>query len=184
MCNLSQLNVNRGIFVDRVTTHSDIIDQFLHNWQLLSNNQRINLYNNTRYILDVINRNSPTIQTIRDAGTLPFMQLQGQSNYCGMCAVNNLLGKDAIACTQIDSVADDIWLRQSEVCGLSLTDEFQSHRASTGFHSLDVITEVARLHGYSVEPSHLVYVRIYEVIRRVFLHKISSVSCYNTIHSQ
>lgn len=150
--NLSLLNVNRGIFTDRVKSHSVIMKQILNNWQLLSNDQRINLHNNTRYIIEVINRHSATsVQTIRHAGTLPFMQLQGQSHYCGMCAINNLVGKEMITCNEIDNIADDIWLKQSEVCGLSPTDEFQSHRSSLGDHSLDTITEVARIHGYNLE---------------------------------
>ena len=89
---------------------------------------------------------------MKEAGTLPFMQIQGQSHHCGVCAINNLLGQKLFTVNRVNNAADDIWLRQFEDLGLNVTDDIQAHRDVNGFHSVDSITEVVTLHGYKLHP--------------------------------
>ena len=145
------LTENRGMFTERVETVKQQMQECLNNWWTLSVMQQTNLYNNTRYILRTINRRLPSASSIQQAGTLPFMQLQGKSHYCGLCALNNLLGSETITVQEIDYIADDLWLRLIEQYGQSITDEIQSRSDSSGFHSNDALMEVANTIGYCLE---------------------------------
>ena len=76
------------------------------------------------------------LQTVKQAGTLPFMQLQGLSNHCGVCAINNVAGQEV---TNVPEAADELWLKQFEKTGCLVTDDIQRHRDSNGFHSLKTL---------------------------------------------
>ena len=91
---------------------------------------------------------------MKQAGTLPFMQMQGQSNYCGLCAFNNLVGQEVISVERMNNVADDLWLRQCEQLNLSLIENMQFHRDINGFHSHHTMEEVAECYGYSLQLLH------------------------------
>ena len=45
------------------------------------------------------------------------MQLQGETNYCGECAFNNLVGKESVSVNEMNNIADDMWLQQFENMG-------------------------------------------------------------------
>ena len=85
-------------------------------WTTLTRDQQMNFHKNTRYIIQVINQCIHRDRGIKAAGTLPFMQLQGETTYCGVCAFNNLVGKESIS---VNDIADDMWLQQFENMGNS-----------------------------------------------------------------
>lgn len=147
--NLSSITTSRGLFTERMEEIRKKIVQSLHQWQNLTHVERNNLYNNVRYAVTVINRSTPSHQ-VRNAGTLPFMQLQGASNYCGLCALNNLLGKETVSVQRMNNIADDLWLRQIEQCGQSLTENMQCQRDVNGFYSFHTIEEILECFGHSL----------------------------------
>ena len=77
----------------------------------------------------------------------PWMQSQGQSNYCGLCAINNAYSNEKLTVDQLDNIADDLWLRQIEQFSLYLTDELQIQRDVNGFYSFEVLREVVGCFG-------------------------------------
>ena len=79
---------------------------------------------------------------------MPFMQIQGYSNYCGVCALNNLMGKEVVSVERMNNIADDLWLRQVEQLQLSLTEILQCHRDITGFYLLHTIEEAVECYGH------------------------------------
>lgn len=111
--------------------------------------EKLNLYNNVKYAVTVINRGKISSQ-VKKAGTLPFMQLQGASNYCGVCAINNLLGREAVSIKYVNNVADDLWLRQIEQCEIPLTENIQCHRDVDGFFSFHTIEAVLESYNYTL----------------------------------
>ena len=143
--------------------------QSLHEWCNLTPAERTNLYGNVRYAVTIIDRGTPSHQ-IKNAGTLPFMQLQGASNYCGLCAVNNLLGKEIVSVQRMNNIADDLWLRQIEQCGQFLTENLQCHRDINGFYSFQTMEEILECFGYS-----LYLLSANEVLRALLSCKQSSV---------
>ena len=77
----------------------------------------------------------------------PWMQSQGKSNYCGLCAINNAYSDEKLTVEQLDNIADDLWLRQLEQFSLDLTDELQIQRDVNGFYSFEVLREVVECFG-------------------------------------
>ena len=116
-----------GLFHDRMKALNKKILHCLTEWSNLTPNERGNFYCNVKYATSVINRQA-SVKQVRLAGTVPFMQLQGYSNYCGVCALNNLMGKEVISVERMNNIADDLWLRQFEQLELSLTERLQCHR--------------------------------------------------------
>ena len=108
-----------AFFTERLKVLKKQILHWLENWLTLTAEQQENLHQNVIYTTTIICRQSGASQ-VRPAGTLPFMQLQGQSNYCGLCAFNNLVGQEVITVQRMNNVADYLWLRQSEQLNLSL----------------------------------------------------------------
>jgi len=62
----------------------------------------------------------------------PWMQSQGQSNYC----INNAYSDEKPTVEQLDNIADDLRLYQREQFSLDLTDELQIQRDVNSFYSL------------------------------------------------
>ena len=76
------------------------------------------------------------------------MQYQGCSAYCGLCALNNAYREERFTVEMLDNIADDLWLRQIEQLGMSLTSELQSLRDICGHYSIEVLREsVSRMSG-------------------------------------
>jgi hypothetical protein len=167
--NLSTITMSRGLFTERIEGLRKKIVQSLHEWCNLTPAERTNLYGNVRYAVTIIDRGTPSHQ-IKNAGTLPFMQLQGASNYCGLCAVNNLLGKEIVSVQRMNNIADDLWLRQIEQCGQFLTENLQCHRDINGFYSFQTMEEILECFGYS-----LYLLSANEVLRALLSCKQSSV---------
>ena len=145
--NLPSLTVSRGRFTERMETLKGRTVHLLQEWVHLTPAERNNFYQNVRYAVTVINREAASHQ-IKTAGTLPFMQLQGASNYCGVCALNNLLGKDVISVRCMNEAADDLWLRQVDELGQPLTENLQCHRDINGFFSWHTMEAVLERFGH------------------------------------
>ena len=77
----------------------------------------------------------------------PWMQSQGQSNYCRLCAINNVYSDEKLTVEQLDNIADEFWLCQIEQFSLDLTDELQIQRDVNGFYSFEVLREVLECFG-------------------------------------
>ena len=151
--NLSRISNCRGSFAARMDILGKEIEKFLKAWHALTHEQKFNMYLNARYIIQTINVHT-TANSVKQAGSLPFMQLQGDSNHCGVCAFNNLVGQEVTTVHEMNVAADELWLRQFEILGLSITDDVQRHRDSNGFHSLDTMLAIASIHGLVF--SHLI----------------------------
>ena len=151
---LSTLTLKRGYFTERIKKLKVQIQRYLDKWNELSLVSQRNLYRNVIFMHKILNQHSLCKQEVKLAGTLPFMQFQGRSSYCGLCALNNAFGEEKVSVLYMDHVADDLWLRQFEELGQSLIDSIQPLRDINGSYSLHVLEEVASVHGYSLESLH------------------------------
>ena len=146
--------LKRGLLKKRIKPLQLQIRTHLEKWQELSATSQKHLYTNVMYIDKVLNRHSLCRQEVRLVGSLPFMQIQGRSNYCGLCAINNAFGEEKMTIERMNYIADDLWLRQFEQLHQSLTDSIQHHRDINGFYSFHVLEEVAHSYGYFFDILH------------------------------
>ena len=120
----------------------------------LSKEQKSNLRQNLDYIRDVLGKISKgsnfLTQCVPSKCESFYMQRQGSSTLCGLCAVNNLLGKEEFVSSDLDKIADVLWFNQ--ICnGLSLTDEIQSTRSDDGYYCIEVLLTAASERGMTLE---------------------------------
>ena len=115
-------------------------------WHTHTHEEKCNLYLNARYIIQTINVHA-SADRVKQVGTLPFMQLQGLSNHCGVCAFNNVAGQEVTNVPEMNEAADELWLEQFEKIGCLVTDDIQRHRDSNGFHSFETLEIIGSKHG-------------------------------------
>ena len=60
------------------------------------------------------------------------------------CVINNAVQSSKMTIAQMDTIADDLWLRQIETIGLELSEVVQKTRSVDGFYSIQVLEEAAR----------------------------------------
>ena len=146
------MHKGKGKFTERVFNIQPAISAAIDTWDNLEDNEKRSLFENVTYIKNVIgskpshaSQNQATIVSDK-----PFMQSQGFSGYCGLCALNNALQYSNLSITQMDDIADDLWLKQVESIGLSLCDDIQQTRSVSGYYSIQVLQHAARMFGYEV----------------------------------
>ncbi|KAL3855783.1 hypothetical protein ACJMK2_014983 [Sinanodonta woodiana] len=80
------------------------------------------------------------------------IQLQGNTNYCGLCCINNALGptEDAnfpVSIEEMDLVADLLWIGMAQNPALGVLTKLEELREKEGFYSMEVIEAVLQRHS-------------------------------------
>ena len=124
----------------------------LNVFQSLRREQKINLSNNLKYMRDIIGTPSTGTNFLQQQSTpeTNFFQRQGCSALCGLCALNNLVGKFEFQSIDLDSIADEIWFQQIND-GQSLVDEIQSTRSRDGYYCIEVLLLAANKKGMDLQ---------------------------------
>ncbi|XP_074660589.1 uncharacterized protein LOC141913049 [Tubulanus polymorphus] len=108
------------------------------------------VHDNLLYASTVIGKTAPShrhIEVRANCDGVMYMQTQGSTNYCGLCAVNNLVGASAISIKYMDSISDALWIGQLLNPGIGPTCRILPPRDLEGFYSMDVIEDcLERLH--------------------------------------
>ena len=170
-----------GKFASRVARLGGEIQKCFVQWNNLSDDQKRNLYLNTRYIIDTI-AVYKQMDAIKLARLVPYMQHQGGSHYCSVNAFNNVVGKEVTTACEMNDVADDLWLKNFEHLELSVTDDAPRHRDSNGFHSIDVMATVATKHGYCILiPDECIQIRRGKLVPKIPQQLVSELlRCYKS----
>jgi hypothetical protein len=84
--------------------------------------------------------------------TFVFLQVQGDTNMCGICALNNLLKDETppleLTPEEVDTVADDSWLQLISEHGGQV--DIPQLRSRSGDYNIDVLKKVRmRVSQYS-----------------------------------
>ena len=116
-------------------------------YKCLSSQERTNLSQNLTYVRDVIGKPSKGSNLITTT-TNQFMQKQGSSALCGLCTLNNLLGKEEFQSKDLDEIADNMWFQQIHN-GLLLTDEMQFTRLKNGYYCIEVLQYALEKKGFT-----------------------------------
>ena len=106
-----------------------------------------------RYAITVLGKHGQplTQNQVTTVSHTPFMQAQGCSGYCGLCAPNNAMQRPALTVQGLDNVADDLWLEQLQNMNLEFISDLQQMRSLDGFYSIDVLCKGAEDCGYTLE---------------------------------
>ena len=140
------------LFKERLSCLQLQITQYLTSWKQLTVQSKQNLHSNVRYMAQVLGVHADsTIQSqVHISHHKPWMQSQGQSNYCRLCAINNAYSDEKLTVEQLENIADELWLCQIEQFSLDLTDELQIQRDVNGFYSFEVLREVLECFGHQL----------------------------------
>ena len=143
------LSAKGSLFKERISSLQLQITQYLTSWKQLTIQSKQNLYCNVRYMAQVLGVHADSIiqSQVHISHHKPWMQSQGQSNYCGLCAINSAYSNEKLTVDQLDNIADELWLRQIEQFSLDLTDELQIQRDVNGVYSFEVLREVVECFG-------------------------------------
>ena len=137
------MHAGKDLLKNCLSTIELMIAGHLQCWNNVSNEEKRNLHQNVKYIHDIIgNHASQSIQKqVSSVSSQPWMQYQGCSAYCGLCALNNAYRQERFTVEMLDNIADNLWLRQIEHLGMSLTSEVQCLRDISGYYSIEVLME-------------------------------------------
>ena len=90
-----------NLYIARTETLKHAIQRSFAVWHTHTHAEKCNLYLNARYLIQTINVHA-SADRVKQAGTLPFMQLQGLSNHCGVCAINNVAGQEVTSVPEMN----------------------------------------------------------------------------------
>jgi len=123
------------------------------------------------------------IRTVVGSNGIPI-QVQGISNYCGLCCINNLLGPDndghyTYSAAEMDNVADGLWLTLLRDTQLAVPRTLVQLRDLEGFYSYDVMHKCLQLKGFELLPCNSLLVEHFSADD--FLRNVPAVSDSTTI---
>ena len=149
------ISINKGEFAERVLALTAMMFSALEVWDDLYDVEKCSLYENAAYVTKIVGVSPSTTVKNQLAVTSkrPFMQFQGCSAYCGVCAINNALQSCATTVEKLNYIADSKWLLQIEEVGLTICDDLQKMRDIDGNYSIDVMMQATEDVGY--ELTHL-----------------------------
>ena len=137
---------------DTKETISYICDDALHilqkNWKSLTSSQRNSINSNVMYIARVICTNCSSMPTVLCAvGSEVFMQNQGNTALCGLCALNNAYQAEVFDVVSLNRAADELWIKQSTDLHLPITESYTPMRDARGWYSIEVLIHAVQCHG-------------------------------------
>ena len=121
-------------------------------YRSLEREQKFNLSNNVKYMRDIIGTPCTGTSFLHQQSTpeMPYFQSQGSSSLCGLCALNNLVGREEFVSIDLDNIADEIWFQQISD-GQSLIDELQCTRSRDGYYCIEVLLVAVNKKGMELK---------------------------------
>ncbi len=149
---LNALRKSKSLCSGALLSFHSKCEEVIELWDHLPKKDRASLSQNIQYAVSIIGKHAspPTLQNIRVVSSDPFMQVQGSSAWCGLCALNNAAGTEAFTPLFLDEVSDNIWLRLFEDIGSTLLDYYEPIRSIDGDYSIEVLMQAAELKGYTL----------------------------------
>ena len=123
----------------------------LERWRELSCQEKNNISANIRYVASVIGvhdiDNAHELHCITSPN-IPYIQLQGDSNLCGLCALNNLYQSERFTIYSLNQIADGLWLSHCTDLDMNPTESIQAMRSQLGDYSIDVLDAAVNSCGH------------------------------------
>ena len=125
---------------------------------ILTDVERDSLNRNDRYAREILFNEVDEVRRLQVkniATRYGIFQSQGSTNYCGLCAVNNAIGMPTlssfpIGITEMDNVADRLWLRMATDPHHGLLVPVEAMRDKEGFYSVEVLRMALDEKGYEM----------------------------------
>ncbi|KAL3887374.1 hypothetical protein ACJMK2_027316, partial [Sinanodonta woodiana] len=137
-------NINSDARDCRLQIVEDICRHALDSFSELSSENIQNLQHNLKYAQAILFRRAELNRYV--------IQLQGNTNYCGLCCINKALGptEDAnfpVSIEEMDLVADLLWIGMAQNPALGVITKLEELREKEGFYSMEVIEAVLQRHS-------------------------------------
>ena len=125
----------------------------LTTWSKLSNSDKANLIHNIHYAATIIGKHASqsVLHNIRVVKGPPFMQTQGSTAWCGLCALNNAAGSQQFTVGYLDDIADKLWLDVFDEVGNSPLYYYEPMRSVDGNYNIEVLLRAAAHKGYEIK---------------------------------
>ncbi|XP_076075834.1 uncharacterized protein LOC143046560 [Mytilus galloprovincialis] len=140
-----------------LSTFEEKIRELTNIWDNLSDEERRAMSLNMDYVTNVLFK-CPSERRLSEVASVfvggHFIQWQGNTNYCGLCAVNNIIGSTAdgifpVLIADMDHIADELWLNMAGDPLVPLTFLIPALRDREGFYSGEVIIKTIERRSYS-----------------------------------
>ena len=129
--------------------HAAAMIAITEEWKRLTKENIEHLYNNLQYVVNVVGQHAPTTiqQELRVSPGHIFFQKQGETNYCGVCALNNACQTPMFSPIQMDSFADHLWMRHATELCIPVIEPYPAMRGHTGDYSVEVLLHAVQSQG-------------------------------------
>ncbi|CAG2238753.1 unnamed protein product [Mytilus edulis] len=136
----------------------DIASAIISSESAMSAEESVAFLYNLRYANSVLYRQANYQRQIEIKTHMsPFglFQSQGTSNYCGLCAINNIMGPAEngsfpVSVHEMDNTADLMWINMIDNPALGILERAEPLRDREGFYSYEVISALLEARGISL----------------------------------
>jgi hypothetical protein len=147
-------NVTRVQYDEMQKLHSTL--QTIQSDSSISVEERANATRNSTYATNVLFQHAADNRlALVKTHMSPYghFQTQGNTNFCGLCCINNALGVTAtgalpFAATDLDAIADTMWLSMANNT-VGLTEELEPQRDREGYYTWEVLSTALGTKGYT-----------------------------------
>lgn len=133
----------------------DMLDAVLASSDQISSTEQNALLSNIKYAREVLfaepsNQRKSEVQVcLSDYG---YFQVQGFSNFCGLCALNNAVGDIAnfFSIEELNTIADRLWLSMIQNPSHGVLQQAEPMRDKEGFYSVEVLRTALGTRGFEM----------------------------------
>ena len=149
---LNTLNKQTSLCSQAFLNFNSKCGEVMELWDQLPKEDKASLSKNIQYAVSILGKHASTssLLNIRVVSRNPFMQVQGSSAWCGLCALNNAAGSELFTPMYLDEVSDNVWLSLFEDIGSTLFDYYEPLRSIDGDYNIEVLMQAAALMGYTL----------------------------------
>ena len=117
-------------------------------WGTLSQVERNNVTCNLNYIVMMMsNIGLESKSSLRNAKSAIFMQIQGSTALCGLCALNNAYQVNVFDNVMLNQLADELWIKHYTELEMPMTEKYTPLRDENGYYSIEVLLKAIKNHG-------------------------------------
>ena len=115
---------------------------------ILTDVERKNITSNVTYIAMVISKvGHKGNASLSNAKSEIFMQIQGSSALCGLCALNNAYQANVFDNAKLNELGDELWIMHYTQMHMPITEQYTLLRDANGWYSIEVLLSAVKQRG-------------------------------------
>jgi len=117
-------------------------------WKTLTEVEKKNVTSNITYIAMVMSKvRCEGNASLSNAKSDIFMQVQGNSALCGLCALNNAYQANIFDDAMLNELGDGLWIMHNTQMHMPITEQYTPLRDANGWYSIEVLLSAVKHHG-------------------------------------